>query len=164
MQPDLYCTLNKLPPPQVCERGVWIRPCSNRHQKLSGMVWIAIRYVTHHFRDRRGAASLRYRNRAEITVLMCESIEALSSMARHILSTVKKNNSTECLFNNYYNFSQLLKLFTKCLVNYAWPVKNNVNFVGTLNSFCAGRKTRLLGLVLTQNVGGHFNGQLKLLK
>ena len=31
-----------------------------------------IRYVTLHFRDRGSAASLRYRNRAEITVLMCE--------------------------------------------------------------------------------------------
>ena len=31
-----------------------------------------IRYVTLHFRDRRGAATLRYRNRAKITVLMCE--------------------------------------------------------------------------------------------
>ena len=30
------------------------------------------KYVTLHFRDRRGAASLRYRNRAEITVLMCK--------------------------------------------------------------------------------------------
>ena len=31
------------------------------------------RYVTLHFRDRRlGTASLRYRNRLEITVLMCE--------------------------------------------------------------------------------------------
>ena len=28
--------------------------------------------VTRHFRLQRGAASLRYRNRAEITVLMCE--------------------------------------------------------------------------------------------
>ena len=38
-----------------------------------------IRYVTLHFRDRRGGASLRYRNHAEITVLMCEK-EALSGM------------------------------------------------------------------------------------
>ena len=31
------------------------------------------RYVTIHYEDRRGVAnSLRYRNRAEITVLMCE--------------------------------------------------------------------------------------------
>ena len=29
-----------------------------------------IRYVTIHFQDRRGAASFRYRNRAEITVFM----------------------------------------------------------------------------------------------
>ena len=28
--------------------------------------------MTLHFKDRRGAASLRYRNRTEITVLMCE--------------------------------------------------------------------------------------------
>ena len=33
-------------------------------------VWTPIRYVTLHLRDRVGAASLRYRNRAEITVLM----------------------------------------------------------------------------------------------
>ena len=31
-----------------------------------------MRYVTLHFRDRRGTASLRYRNRAEITVHMSE--------------------------------------------------------------------------------------------
>ena len=31
-----------------------------------------LRYMTLHFRDRRGAASLRYRNRAKITVVMCE--------------------------------------------------------------------------------------------
>ena len=40
-------------------------------------VWTPIRYVTLHFRDRRsaaqrGAASLRYKNRAEITILICE--------------------------------------------------------------------------------------------
>ena len=33
-----------------------------------------IQNVTLNFRDRRGAASLRYRNRTEITVLMCEQI------------------------------------------------------------------------------------------
>ena len=31
-----------------------------------------IRYVTLHFRGQRSAASLRYRNRAEITVPMCK--------------------------------------------------------------------------------------------
>ena len=31
-----------------------------------------IRYVNLYFKDRRGADSLRYRNRAKITVLMCE--------------------------------------------------------------------------------------------
>ena len=35
-------------------------------------VWTPIRYVTLHLRVRVGAASLRYRNRAEITVLMWE--------------------------------------------------------------------------------------------
>ena len=34
--------------------------------------FVPYRYVTLHFRDRRGAAPLRYRNRAEITVLTCE--------------------------------------------------------------------------------------------
>ena len=41
------------------------------HQKRSGIVSTAILYVTLHFRDLRSAASLRFRNRAEITVLMC---------------------------------------------------------------------------------------------
>ena len=31
-----------------------------------------IGYVTPHVRDRRGAASLRYRNRAATTIVMCE--------------------------------------------------------------------------------------------
>ena len=35
-------------------------------------VWTPIRYVTLYFRARHGAASPRYRNRAEITVLMWE--------------------------------------------------------------------------------------------
>ena len=44
-----------------------------RHAKLSGVVWTPIpRYVTLHVRDRRGAASRRCRNRAEITVLLCK--------------------------------------------------------------------------------------------
>ena len=41
-------------------------------QKLFGIVWTSIRYVTLQFRDPRGAASPCYRNRAEITVLVCE--------------------------------------------------------------------------------------------
>ena len=41
-------------------------------QKLSGIIWTPIRNVTLHFRDRRSTASHRYRNRAEITLLMCE--------------------------------------------------------------------------------------------
>ena len=46
---------------------------SYRHEQNSfSVVWTPIRYVTLHFRDRRGVASLRYSNRAEITVLMCE--------------------------------------------------------------------------------------------
>ena len=35
-------------------------------------VWTPIPYVTRHSREQRGTASFRYRNRAEITVLMCE--------------------------------------------------------------------------------------------
>ena len=45
---------------------------SCRYEKLSCIVWTPIRYVNLRFRDRRGADSLRYRNRAKITVLMCE--------------------------------------------------------------------------------------------
>ena len=48
------------------------RPCSY----YTGWFFVptrkAIRYVNHQFRDRRCAASLRYRNRAVITVLLCE--------------------------------------------------------------------------------------------
>ena len=36
------------------------------------LVWAPTRYVTLRLRDQRRAASLRYRNRAEITVLMCD--------------------------------------------------------------------------------------------
>ena len=42
------------------------------HEKLSSTVWTPIWYVTLQFRDRCGAASLCYRKRAAITVLMCE--------------------------------------------------------------------------------------------
>ena len=38
----------------------------------NGSFSCAIRYVTLQFRDRRNAASRRYRNRAVITVRMCE--------------------------------------------------------------------------------------------
>ena len=42
-------------------------------RKLSGMIWKPVRYLTIHFiRYHRGAASLRLRNRAEITVLVYE--------------------------------------------------------------------------------------------
>ena len=43
-----------------------------RQEKFSCIVWTPIWYVTLHFRDPRGAASLRYRNRVEISVLICE--------------------------------------------------------------------------------------------
>ena len=39
------------------------------------MLWSVnppIRYVAFHFRDRRGAASLRHKNRAATTVLVCD--------------------------------------------------------------------------------------------
>ena len=41
-------------------------------QKLSTIVWTPIQYVTVYFRDVPGAALLRHRNRAEITLLMYE--------------------------------------------------------------------------------------------
>ena len=41
-------------------------------QKLSGIAWTAIQYVTLYFADRRGAASLRDRNGAEIIVFDCK--------------------------------------------------------------------------------------------
>ena len=45
---------------------------SRRHEKLSVIVWTPIRCATLHFRDRRGAASLRYRNHAKIPFLLSE--------------------------------------------------------------------------------------------
>ena len=42
------------------------------HKKLPSTVWTSIRYVIFHLTDRRGVASLRHRNRAKITVFMCE--------------------------------------------------------------------------------------------
>ena len=41
-------------------------------QNLSGTVLTPIRYVTLRFGNRRGAASLRHRNRGDIIVLVCE--------------------------------------------------------------------------------------------
>ena len=41
-------------------------------QNLSAIVGKHTRYVTLHFRDPRDVASLRYKNRAEITVFICE--------------------------------------------------------------------------------------------
>ena len=71
----LFCSVTKTAPksPFSCVNRITIR-CMVfvAAQKLSCAVWTAIRYVTLHFRARRGAASLRHRNHAEITVLMCE--------------------------------------------------------------------------------------------
>ena len=57
-------------------------------QKLSGLVWTPIQYVTFHFRARHSAASLRYRNRAEITVLKCEQKPYLVFMPAQKLSGI----------------------------------------------------------------------------
>ena len=43
-----------------------------RREKLIGIVRTPIQYVTLHFRERRGVASLRHRNGAKITVPVCE--------------------------------------------------------------------------------------------
>ena len=43
-----------------------------RVKALSTIVWTPIQYVTVYFRDVPGAALLRHRNRAEITLLMYE--------------------------------------------------------------------------------------------
>ena len=40
--------------------------------KLSAIVWTPIQYVTLHFQNQPSAGSLRYRNHAKITVLLCE--------------------------------------------------------------------------------------------
>ena len=58
-------------------------------QKLSGIVWTPIQYVTFHVRDRHSAASFRYRNRAVITVLKCEQKPYLVFMAAQKLSGVR---------------------------------------------------------------------------
>ena len=49
-------------------------------KKLSGLGWTPIQYVTLHLSDQRGAASLRHRNRAEITVSSYVWTKALSGM------------------------------------------------------------------------------------
>ena len=43
-----------------------------RHEKFSGIVWTPIRYVTLHFKRSARCSFARYRNRAEISVLICE--------------------------------------------------------------------------------------------
>ena len=49
-------------------------------QKLSDIVWTSIRYVTSPSRDQRGAASLRHRNRASTTALVCQQKPYRSGM------------------------------------------------------------------------------------
>ena len=50
--------------------SIWF---SCRHElKLSTIVWTPIQYLTLYLRDWSGTTSLRYRNRAELTVLMYE--------------------------------------------------------------------------------------------
>ena len=51
-----------------------------RHEKLFHIVWTPIWSVTSPFRDQRGADSLRHRNRAATTVLMCEQKPYRSGM------------------------------------------------------------------------------------
>ena len=43
-----------------------------RHETFSGIVWTPIRYVTLHFKRSARYSFTRYRNRAEISVLICE--------------------------------------------------------------------------------------------
>ena len=50
-------------------------------KKLCGLGWTPIRYVTLHLRDQREPASLRHRNRAEITVSSYVWTKALYGMA-----------------------------------------------------------------------------------
>ena len=56
----------------MCERKPYPVWFSCRPERLSGTVWTAIQYVTLYFADRRGAASLRDRNGAEIIVFDCK--------------------------------------------------------------------------------------------
>ena len=70
-------------------KGWWITKdipsygSQSKRAKIAILIWwilkTSILYVTLHCSDWRGETSLRYRNRAEITVLMCWT-EALSSM------------------------------------------------------------------------------------
>ena len=56
---------------------VWF---SWRHEKVFSIVWTPIRCAALHFRDRRGVASLRHRNRATTTVLVCEQKPCASTV------------------------------------------------------------------------------------
>ena len=58
----------------VCYTAVFSVGCVADYManSFSWIEWTPIGYVTFHFRDRCVAAYLRYRNRAEITVFMCE--------------------------------------------------------------------------------------------
>ena len=64
--PYKHCNFTRFAPwPSLGYLWLW-------HEKLSSIVWTPILSVTLHFRDRCGAASLCYRKRAKITVLMCQ--------------------------------------------------------------------------------------------
>ena len=67
-QLETFCVLSKMKPLHdvLLKTIAWLI----NYEKLSAIVWTPVQYVTLHFRDRRGAASLPHRNRAA-TIVLC---------------------------------------------------------------------------------------------
>ena len=77
-----------------------------------------IRFATLYFRDLRDAASLRYRNRTEITVLVCEQSPVqygFSACAKAIRDSVNMalfTHLSQTLWNDIIYFRQQYKRYT----------------------------------------------------
>jgi len=117
------------------------------------IVWTPIQYVTLCFWDRRGEPSLRYKNRAEITVPMCVWTAALSGMffasAQKLFgimwlktsslniqefSKKKKKFPTNSIFVDFVIFCFFL-ILRKCLLDF-FSIRNLTNLWKVLSMVC----------------------------
>ena len=110
------------------------------------IVWTSIRYVTLHFRDRRCAASLRYRNRAEITG-SCVQTEALLVSAVVFVSAQKISVIVWTLLKTWaklFVIKEYVKF--KCL-------NCGIKIFNKMGTWRAGNEFQFPGLFSFQNLG-----------
>ena len=124
---------------------------SCRYEKPSGIVWTPIRYVALHFWDRREAASLRYRNGAEITrsYVWTKSLSGMVFVAVQKLSMdslrVASPQTSFGVRSSRNHFSPLWHLFNSVLITnfLAHPIKS-LSDRANLNKRLGLRFTKIL--------------------